>query len=64
VYSRGTLKEYIKYVKKVLRKLKEYKLYLQPRKCKFYTKETDFLSFIISIEGVKIDPKKVQTVQE
>jgi hypothetical protein len=48
----------------VLRKLKEYKLYLQPRKCKFYTKETDFLSFIISTEGVKIDPKKVQTVQE
>jgi hypothetical protein len=59
VYSRGTLKEYIKYVKKVLRKLKEHKLYLQPRKCKFYTKEIDFLSFIILTEGVKIDPKKV-----
>jgi hypothetical protein len=59
VYSRRTLKEYIKHVKKVLRKLKEHKLYLQLRKCKFYTKEIDFLSFIISTEGVKIDPKKV-----
>jgi hypothetical protein len=59
VYSRGILKEYIKHVKKVLKKLKEYKLYLQPRKCKFYIKEIDFLSFIISTEGVKIDPKKV-----
>jgi hypothetical protein len=59
VYSRGTLKEHIKHVKKVLRKLKEHKLYLQPRKYKFYTKETDFLSFIISTEGVKIDSKKV-----
>jgi hypothetical protein len=59
VYSRGTLKEHIKYVKKVLRKLKEYKLYLQPRKCKFYTKKLDFLSFIISREGAKIDLKKV-----
>ena len=28
VYSRGTLKEHVKHVKKVLRKLKEYKLYL------------------------------------
>ncbi|EMD68774.1 hypothetical protein COCSADRAFT_81441, partial [Bipolaris sorokiniana ND90Pr] len=28
VYSSGTREEYIKYVKKVLRKLKEYKLYL------------------------------------
>jgi hypothetical protein len=64
VYSRRTLKEHIKYVKKVLRKLKECKLYLQPRKCKFYIKEIDFLRFVILIEGVKIDPKKVQTVQE
>jgi hypothetical protein len=64
VYSRETLKEHIKHVKKVLRKLKEHKLYLQPRKYKFCTKKTDFLSFIISIEGVKIDPKKVQTVQK
>jgi hypothetical protein len=59
VYSRGTLKEYIKHVKKVLRKLKEYKLYLQLGKYKFYIKEIDFLSFIISTEGVKIDSKKV-----
>jgi hypothetical protein len=59
VYSRGTLKEHIKHVKKVLKKLKEHKLYLQLGKYKFYTKETDFLSFIISIEGVKIDFKKV-----
>jgi hypothetical protein len=59
VYSREILKEHIKHVKEVLRKLKEYKLYLQPRKYKFYIKEIDFLSFIISTEGVKIDSKKV-----
>jgi hypothetical protein len=59
VYSSRTLEEHVKHVKKVLRKLKEYKLYLQPRKCEFYTKETEFLSFIISTEGVKMDPKKV-----
>jgi hypothetical protein len=64
VYSRGTLEEHIEHVKKVLRKLKECKLYLQPGKCEFHTKETDFLGFIISTEGVKMDPKKVQTVQE
>ncbi|EMD59566.1 hypothetical protein COCSADRAFT_101172, partial [Bipolaris sorokiniana ND90Pr] len=28
VYSRESLEEHIKYIKKVLRKLKEYKLYL------------------------------------
>jgi hypothetical protein len=64
VYSSGTLKEHIEHVKKVLRKLREFKLYLQPGKCEFHTKETEFLGFIISTEGVKMDLKKVQTVQE
>jgi hypothetical protein len=64
VYSSRTLKEHVKQVKKVLRKLKEYKLYLQPRKCEFYVKETEFLGFIMSIEGVKINLKKILAVQE
>jgi hypothetical protein len=64
VYSSRTLKEYIKYIKKVLRKLKEYKLYLQLGKCEFYIKEIEFLGFIISIEGVKINLKKILAIQE
>jgi hypothetical protein len=64
VYSSRTLKEHVKYVKKVLRKLKEYKLYLQPEKCEFYIKKTEFLGFIMSTEGVKINLKKILAVQE
>jgi hypothetical protein len=64
VYSSGTLEEHVEYVKKVLRKLKEYKLYLQLEKCEFYVKETEFLGFIVSIEGVKINLKKILAVQE
>ncbi|KAL6161592.1 hypothetical protein ACJBU6_00699 [Exserohilum turcicum] len=64
VYTNGTLEEHVEHVKKVLRKLKEYKLYLQASKCEFYTKETEYLGFIISIEGVKMNLKKIQTVQE
>jgi hypothetical protein len=64
VYSSRTLKEYVEHIKKVLRKLKEYKLYLQLGKCEFYIKETEFLGFIVSTEGVKINPKKIAAVQE
>ncbi|KAG9194056.1 hypothetical protein G6011_04091 [Alternaria panax] len=64
VYSSGTLEEHVEHVKKVLRKLKEYKLYLQPGKCEFHTKETEYLGFIISTEGVKMNPKKTAAVQE
>ncbi len=64
VYSSGTLEEHVEHVKKVLRKLKEYRLYLQPEKCEFHVKETEFLGFIISDKGVSMDPKKVSTVQD
>jgi hypothetical protein len=64
VYSSRLLKEHIEHVKKVLRKLKKYKLYLQLEKCEFYIKETKFLGFIISTEGVKINLKKIATVQK
>jgi hypothetical protein len=64
VYSSGTLEEHVEHVKKVLRKLKEYKLYLQLGKCEFYVKETEFLGFIVSTEGVKINLKKILAVQE
>ena len=63
MYSKGTLEEYIKHVKKVLRKLKQYRLYLQPGKYEFHTKEMEFLEFIISDKGVKIDLKKVEVVR-
>jgi hypothetical protein len=64
VYSSGTLEEQVEHIKKVLRKLKEYKLYLQLGKCEFYVKETEFLGFIVSTEGVKINLKKILAVQE
>ena len=64
VYSKGTLEEHVKHVKKVLRKMKEYRLYLQLGKCEFHTKETEFLGFIISNKGVRMDPKKVKAVQK
>jgi hypothetical protein len=39
-------------------------MYLQLGKCKFHTKETTFLGFIISTEGVKIDLKKIAIIKD
>jgi hypothetical protein len=64
VYSSGTLEEHVKHIKKVLRKLKKYKLYLQLGKCEFHVKKTEFLGFIVSTEGVKMNLKKISAVQE
>jgi hypothetical protein len=31
-------------------------------KCIFYVKEVKFLGYIMGLDGIKIDPKKVQAV--
>jgi hypothetical protein len=33
-------------------------------KCIFHAKEVEFLSYIIGLDGIKINPKKVQAIQD
>lgn len=56
-------KEYIEYLKKVLQALREASLFIQISKCKFYKEETTFLSLIVGRYSIKIDLKKVKTIQ-
>jgi len=61
IYSR-TLKEHRQQVRKVLQKLKEAGLFIKPEKCEFSAQKTTFLGFIISEEGLEMDPEKVNAV--
>jgi len=56
------LKEHKEQVRKVLQKLKEAGLFIKPEKCEFSVTKTTFLGFIISEEGIEIDPEKVNAV--
>jgi hypothetical protein len=60
VYS-NTPKEHIKHVLKVLRWLLDRGLYVNINKCEFSV-EVKYLGLIMSMEGVKIDPKKVKAI--
>ena len=64
VYSSGTLEEHIEHVRKVLVRLKERGLFVKPEKCEFHVTETKFLGFIISPDGVRMDPERIQTIVE
>ena len=46
---------YTRYVRIVLERLREYKLYINLSKYTFYTTSINFLGFIISLNGVLID---------
>ncbi len=59
-----TFDDMIKNLDQVLEKLSEAGLKLKPRKCQLFRKEVEFLGHIVTQEGVKTDPKKIQAVQD
>ena len=59
-----TRTEYIKYVNKIIQKLGNARLQIDINKSKFYTTKIKYLSLIILINGMTIDFKKVQALQE
>jgi len=61
IYS-DNLKEHTKHVQKVLERLREAELFLKPSKCEFHKQEVEFLGFVIGINGVRMDPAKVESV--
>ena len=63
VVCANNLEEHRRKVRRLLKRLKEPNLSLQLEKCEFLFKEIAYLGHIISSEGVKPDPKKIEAVQ-
>ena len=57
-------KEHLKQLEKVLSLLKENQFYAKKSKCTFGKHEVEYLGYIISKEGVKVDPRKIQAMKE
>ncbi|GFV22288.1 retrovirus-related Pol polyprotein from transposon 17.6 [Trichonephila clavipes] len=58
-----TFEEHLQNIRKVLSKLSDANLKLNPSKGKFFQKEVNYLGHIISAEGVRTDPEKVSAVK-
>jgi len=63
IYS-NNYKVYTYYVQIVLERLREYKLYINLKKCLFYITSINFLGFIISVNGVLIEKSRVDAIRE
>ena len=59
-----TLEEHVMHIRMVFEKLREEKLLINLKKCSFVKKELVYLGFIVSAEGLKMDPEKVQAILE
>lgn len=56
--------QHVKHVSQVLERLQEHKLYAKLEKCDFHKASVPFLGFIISSDGIKVDPEKTDAVAE
>lgn len=63
VFSK-TPEEHERHLRIVLERLREHKLYARKHKCHFNMPEVKFLGHIVGVNGVKVDPKKVEVVQQ
>lgn len=61
IYSKNK-KDYYKYIKKTLRRLYNYNLYINLKKYKFYIIRILFLNYIVSLENISINPERVAVI--
>jgi hypothetical protein len=59
-----TLEEHISHVKRVLSRLHKYGLTCKLRKCEFHASFLSFLGFVISLEGVSMDPDHIVAINK
>jgi len=61
VFSK-TPEEHVHHLRSVLQTLREHQYYIKPTKCDFFKPELKYLGHIVSAEGIKPDPKKVEAI--
>ncbi|XP_043809086.1 uncharacterized protein LOC110606254 [Manihot esculenta] len=63
IYSK-TKKEYDQHLRIVLQTLREKQLYAKISKCEFWLNDISFLGHVVSAEGIRVDPKKIEAILE
>ena len=63
VYS-PTAEEHERHLRVVLQTLREHQLYAKFSKCEFWLSEVAFLGHVVTRDGISVDPKKVEAIQD
>uniref|UniRef100_A0A4W5RP12 ribonuclease H n=1 Tax=Hucho hucho TaxID=62062 RepID=A0A4W5RP12_9TELE len=58
----SSLQEHVQHVRRVLQRLLENGLFVKAEKCIFHAQSVPFLGYIVSTEGIRMDPDKVKAV--
>lgn len=55
-------KDHPAHVREVLRRLREHDLYCKPEKCEFHATTIEYLGFVVTLDGIAMDIKKVDAI--
>ena len=59
-----TYEEHVQHVKKVLKALQEKDLPVKLSKCEFHKQRIHYLGYIISTDGIEVDPDKIKPIED
>lgn len=60
----GTIQEHKDSIHKIFNALRKHNLKIQVDKCSFFSKSTEYLGHILTTEGIKPNPNKIETIQK
>ncbi|KAK9024146.1 hypothetical protein V6N11_004323 [Hibiscus sabdariffa] len=61
IYSRSEA-EHVEHLRIVLQTLRDHRLYAKLSKCEFWLKKISFLGYVVSAEGIQVDPGKIEAI--
>jgi hypothetical protein len=63
IYSK-TLTDHLTHVDQVLNLLSQHQLFLKQSKCAFGASEVEYLGHLVGKDGIRVDPKKIEAMQD
>jgi hypothetical protein len=58
------VEDYIKHIKQVLKRLRQFDLYIKLSKCLFNTTKMNFLSYVIRVAGISMNLRRVAIIRD
>jgi hypothetical protein len=58
----STKEKHLKHLREVLEILRKHKLYAKLKKCEFFKEQVEYLGHVVSAQGIKVDPYKIEAI--
>ena len=57
-------KKHVFHVRNVLQRLRKFELYANLKKCNFFVKKTEYLNFIVNIDNITMNSRRIKIIRD